>query len=555
MASTLNTGKRRYQPKGRQVDGHAVDAVEALLRQRLKSAPLRRDRLLDALHALQDARGHIDAQAIAALAQLMGLAQADVFEVATFYAHFDVVGDDAPPPPALSVRICDGVACQAAGADGVAKGLIGALGDGVRVVRAPCVGGCHTAPMAVVGRNRIGAASRDGVLAAVLQDRTRTVVPDYADLDAYRASGGYARLGQVLDDTMSRDVILEELDTSGLRGLGGAGFPVANKWRFLDGQAKPRCVVVNADEGEPGTFKDHHILTTNPHQMLDGALIAAHVVEAEDVYIYLRDEYADARAILEAEIEKLEASGLTLGLRVHLRRGAGSYVCGEESALLESLEGKRGLPRNRPPYPAEAGLFGRPTLINNVETLYWVADIARRGGQAYADAGRPRFYSVSGRVADPGVKLAPSGTTTRQLIETHAGGMADGHTLAAFLPGGASGGLFPAAMADEPLDFGVFEAHGGFIGSAAVVVLSQADDLADVVRNLVDFFVHESCGQCTPCRVGCDKLRMLTEPEDWNAELIEELAQVMRDGSICGLGQAAPNPVLTWLKYFGGVTS
>lgn len=540
----------RPSPKGRRTTEQALEDISNILGTDGAGLSLSRENMIEYLHALQDSVGHISASHIAALAKEMGLAQIEVFETATFYAHFDVLADDDAPPPPLTVRVCEGISCQLAGGLALIDALRGALGTGVRIQTVPCVGACDKAPVAVVGKNRITDAKAEKIVAAAVQDRTDISLPDYQGFDLYRESGGYSRFTALRDGVISRDAALMAIEESGLRGLGGAGFPVAAKWRFLKDTPKPRSVAVNADEGEPGTFKDHQILTSEPHRMLEGALIAAHVVDAEDVYIYLRDEYPDAHKILSDEIDKLESSGLTLGLRIHLRRGAGSYVCGEETALLESLEGKRGLPRNRPPYPAQSGLFGRPTLINNVETLYWVTGILQKGSAWYAKAGHPHFYSVSGRVADPGVKLAPTGTTLQQLVDDHCGGMADGHTLKAYLPGGASGGILPATLADVPLSFGTLEEYGCFIGSSAVVVLSDQDDMRAVVRNLVSFFAHESCGQCTPCRVGCDKLLALTDADIWDEGLINELAETMRDGSICGLGQAAPNPVTSVLRFF-----
>jgi len=532
-------------PKGRPVDPTAVEEVRALLDGDIPA----RNELIEALHAIQDHARCLSARHIAALAELMGLAQTEVYEVATFYAHFDVIGDHEAPPPDLTVRVCDGIACALAGADSLARDLAGTVGPGVRVKPAPCVGGCDSAPMAVVGQNRIGSATVASVRAAVETNATTTPTPAYRALDAYRADGGYT----ALEDCRSRgdrDGTIATIEESGLAGLGGAGFPTGRKLRFLGGTPKPRVVAINADEGEPGTFKDRHCLETDPHRVLEGALIAAWAVDADDVWIYLRDEYPHIRAILATEIAALASSGLARNVRLHLRRGAGAYICGEESAMLESLEGKRGLPRNRPPYPAQAGLFGRPTLIQNVETVWWLPEILGRGAEAFRDAGRPRFFSVSGRVVDPGVKLAPSDVTARQLIDDYSGGMAPGHTFKGYLPGGASGGILPAAEADQPLDFGALDSLGCFVGSAAIVVLSEADAVRPVARNLLAFFAEESCGQCTPCRLGCEKMIDLIDAPVWNRPLIEELSQAMADASICGLGQAAPNPVLCALRFF-----
>ncbi len=534
------------QPKGRQVDPAAVAEVRALL----GDAPTRRDLLIEHLHRIQDHHGCLTARHLAALAEVMRLAQAEVYEVATFYAHFDVVRDGETPPPPLTVRVCDGIACEMAGGADLKRDLAARLGPDVRVIGAPCVGACDRAPVAVVGRRQLGGATADAVADAVAAGATEPPLPAYPDLGRYIAGGGYATLRALRRGETTAEAVLASIEASGLRGLGGAGFPVTRKAGFLLAQPKPRTLVINADEGEPGTFKDRFCFETDPHRVLEGALILAAVVEAEAIYLYLRDEYPQAHAILTRELARLADAGLTDGLEMHLRRGAGAYICGEESALLESLEGKRGLPRNRPPFPAQRGLFGRPTLIHNVETAFWLREILELGADWYRGAGRPRLYSVSGRVRSPGVKRAPATVTARELIESHAGGMLDGHRFAAYLPGGASGGILPARLADLPLDFGALEAHGCFVGSGAVVVLSDRDDIRGVVGNLLRFFEDESCGQCTPCRVGCEKLLHLTAAPAWDAGLIGELSQAMADASICGLGQAAPNPVLSALRHF-----
>ena len=533
-------------PKGRQVEPGAL----AEIRELLGDAPRRRDLLIEYLHRIQDRHGHIAARHLAALAEDMRLSQAEVYEVATFYAHFNVLKEGEPPPPALTLRICDGTACKMSGAGELAEGIAQALGSEARVVRAPCVGACDKAPVAVVGQRQVTAASTESVRAAVASGGTAYDLPAYTDLDAYWAGDGYEVLRQCLDGTRSRDDVIAAVGESGLRGLGGAGFPVARKWRFLLNAPKPRTVIINADEGEPGTFKDRHCFETDPHRVLEGTLIAAWAVEAEAAYIYLRDEYPAINEILHREIARIEAAGLNGGVALHVRRGAGAYVCGEESALMESIEGKRGLPRNRPPYPAQAGLFGRPTLINNVESVYWLRDILEKGAPWFVEAGRPRFYSVSGRVTNPGVKRAPSGITIRRLIDEYCGGMVEGHTLEAYLPGGASGGILPASLADIPLDFGSLEKYGCFLGSAAVIVLSNADDIRETVIDLMRFFEDESCGQCTPCRVGTEKMLKLIERPKWDEALLGELAGAMIDASICGLGQAAPNPVMTAIRFF-----
>lgn len=541
-----SNSRRNDYPKGRQVDDDAIEEVRGLL----GDAPLDRHLLIEHLHLIQDSIGHIPHDLLAALAEEMRLSQADVYEVASFYAHFTIVADEDTPPPPLTVRVCGGPACKMAGAGGLASALRHAIGERVRIIEAPCMGACDKPPAVAVAFNRIAGASAATVEEAVDNGLTAPSMPAAKDLDAYIRDGGYDLLQACRAGERSTEAVLDEIERSGLGGLGGAGFPVAAKWRLLLDKPKPRILVVNADEGEPGTFKDRHCLETDPHRVLEAALIAAWAVEAEDVYIYLRDEYPHIRQLLARELMRLESIGLLNDTAVHLRRGAGSYVCGEETALLESLEGKRGLPRNRPPYPAEHGLFGRPTLVNNVETLYWVCDIVRDGGDAYRNAGRPHFYSVSGRVRDPGVKLAPSGVTVRKLIEHHSGGMADGHTFRGFLPGGASGGILPAELADLPLDFGTLDEHGAFIGSSAVIVLSDRDDIAELVGDLTAFFADESCGQCTPCRLGCEKLARLLDDTGGNETLILELAGAMAEASICGLGQSAANPVLSALRFF-----
>ncbi len=525
--------RRRAYPKGRRIDPAPREEIAGLI-----GDERRRDLLIEYLHLIQDRYGRLSAAHMAALAGEMGLAQAEVYETATFYSHFVVLDDNGEDHGKPVVRVCDGISCKMAGADGLAKKI---NNDGqARVKRTPCVGACDKAPVSVADIYKGGAG---------------LAVPDYPDFEAYRAGGGYRALGQCLSGGRTRRDMINDVEASGLRGLGGAGFPEGRKWRFLLDQPKPRLMVVNADEGEPGTFKDRHCLENNPHRVIEGALIAAWAVEADEVYIYLRDEYPQIREILLREIPKAEA-GLDgpdrNNPRIHLRRGAGSYVCGEETALIESIEGKRGLPRNRPPYPAQSGLFGLPTLVNNVETLFWVKEIAERGAGWYIEAGRPRLYSVSGRVREPGVKLAPAGTTVNQLIEDYSGGMAEGHVFKAYLPGGASGGILPAALGDLRLDFGALEAEGCFVGSAAVVVMSEADDMAETARDLMRFLADESCGQCTPCRLGTEKMLRLIEPPSWDKELIKELSQVMREASICGLGQAAPNPVLSVIRHFAG---
>jgi NADH:ubiquinone oxidoreductase subunit F (NADH-binding)/NADH:ubiquinone oxidoreductase subunit E len=547
------SGRRRGpdHPKGRQVDPAALAEVQALLGERER----RRDLLIEHLHLLQDRFGCLHARHLAALAEEMRLALVEVYEVASFYAHFDIVMDDEAPPPSLTVRVCDSLSCELAGAAQLLESLRARLGDGVRVMRAPCMGGCHNAPVVAIGHVLHEHATVDNVAAAVSVGDTHPNIPGFVGLEAYRAAGGYRLLEACLAGERKPEELIEILEHSGLRGLGGAGFPTGRKWRLVRQEPAPRLMAVNGDEGEPGTFKDRYFLETDPHRMIEGMLIAAWVVEAAEVYIYLRDEYPQCRAILETEIAAVEAAGLTPHTRIQLRRGAGAYICGEESAMLESIEGKRGLPRQRPPFPAQVGLFGRPTLCNNVETLYWVRDIVEKGVDWFTSQGRNgrkglRTFSVSGRVRDPGVKLAPAGITARELIEEFCGGMAEGHAFRGYLPGGASGGILPATMADIPMDFGTLEAEGCFTGSGAVVVLSDKDDMRAVALNLLRFFEDESCGQCTPCRAGTEKaVKLMTTPR-WDEPLLQELTQVMSDASICGLGQAAMNPVKQVLKHF-----
>ncbi len=539
--------RARSVPKGRIVDPHDLRTIQGLLGDR----PRDRHLLIEFLHLVQDEFGQISAGHLAALAEEMRLAFAEVFETATFYAHFDVVKEGDEPIPALTVRVCDSLTCEMFGAEKLLGSLQGSLGEGVRVVRAPCVGLCDYAPAVEVGHNFLKRADLASVKTAVAHGDTHPHFHDYIDYDAYRAAGGYQTLERLRSGALTVDGILTILDDGALKGLGGAGFPTGRKWRSVRGEKGPRLMAVNGDEGEPGTFKDQYYLNTDPHRFLEGTLIGAHVVEAAEVYIYIRDEYPIAREILANEIAKLPPGGPIL----HLRRGAGAYICGEESSMLESIEGKRGLPRHKPPFPFQVGLFGRPTLINNIETLYWIRDLIERGAVWWKSHGRNgrfglRSYSVSGRVKDPGVKLAPAGLTIKELIDEFCGGMSDGHTFAAYLPGGASGGILPASMNDIPLDFGTLEKYGCFIGSAAVIVMSDKDDVRAAALNLMRFFEDESCGQCTPCRVGTQKARMLMEQGVWDTTLLGELSDCMRDASICGLGQAASNPLTSIIRFF-----
>jgi formate dehydrogenase len=545
-------GRRaRKTPKGRQIETTALEEIQGLLTDR----PRRRDLLIEHLHLIQDKYGHLSAAHLTALAFEMKMALAEVYEVATFYAHFDVVKEGETPPPAVTVRVCDSLSCAMAGAEKLLAQLNGTLGENVRVIRAPCMGACDVAPVVAIGHVQTFHADAAKVEQAVQAHEHAHAATPGKPFETYRSEGGYALLKSCLDGVRTREDMIKAVDDSGLRGLGGAGFPTGRKWTFVRAEKGPRLMAVNGDEGEPGTFKDRYYLGLDPHRFIEGMLIAAWVVEAGDVYFYLRDEYPELRLMLLEEIAKVEAAGLTPHTRVHLRRGAGAYICGEESAMIESIEGKRGLPRHRPPYVAQNGIFGRPTLVQNIETLYWIRDIVTSGAAWFTSHGRRerkgfRSFSVSGRVNNPGVKLAPAGITMRELIAEYCGGMQDGHDFKGFLPGGASGGVLPESMADIPLDFGTLEPYGSFVGSHAVVILSQHDDMKAVALNLMKFFEDESCGQCTPCRVGTEKAVKLMEQGPWNADLLNDLSTAMRDASICGLGQAAPNPLQSVMKHF-----
>ncbi len=550
-ASAATPKAPRPYGKGRIVDLRALNEV----RQALGEAPHKRDLLIEHLHAIQDRFGHLSAAHIVALAHEMKLATTEVYEVATFYHHFDVIREGQPVPPALTVRVCDSVTCEMFGARELIAGLQSALGEAVRVQPVPCVGRCDEAPVAVVGWNPIAQADTKRVQAAVDDGATECPPPAHAiDSEHYNAEGGYDLYRACLSGERDVESIITELEHAGLRGLGGAGFPAGRKWRILRDQPKPRLLAVNADEGEPGTFKDRYYLERDPHRFLEGCLIAAWAVEIDDVYIYTRDEYPGVRELLERSVAELRAEFDALP-EIHLRRGAGAYICGEESAMIESIEGKRGMPRLRPPYVAEVGLFGRPTLEHNAETLYWVRELVEKGGAWFAGHGRNgrtglRSFSVSGRIKKPGVHLAPAGISVRELIDEYCGGMLDGHRFYGYFPGGASGGILPASLGDVPLDFDTLQPHGSFIGSAAVIILSDHDRARDAALNAMRFFEHESCGQCTPCRVGSEKAVKLMSAERWDQPLLEELAQVMEDASICGLGQAAPNPLRSVMKHF-----
>ena len=547
--------RQKSQLKGRQADEASLQEVRALLLLDSEVLKQRRDLLIEQLHKINDTFRGLHERHLVALAKLMNIPMAEVYEVATFYHHFEVIreGEQAPQ---FTLRVCDGLSCEMAGAATLLNKLKASLGTSkIKVVSAPCVGRCEQAPVAVVHQHEIGHATVEKVLAAVQAEATQPVAPDYIDLDAYMAEGGYALLQSLSSGVQNTEAVIKAMEDSGLRGLGGAGFPAGRKWRIVSEQAAPRLMAVNIDEGEPGTFKDRTYLERDPHRFLEGMLVAAHVVGIDAIYIYLRDEYHACRQVLETELQKLKANSAIHLPMIELRRGAGAYICGEESAMIESIEGKRGEPRMRPPYIAQVGLFGRPTLEHNFETLYWVRDIVQKGPDWFSGFGRHgrkglRSFSVSGRVKKPGVKLAPAGITMAELIEEYCGGMQDGHKFYAYLPGGASGGILPASLSDIPLDFDTLQAYGCFIGSAAVIVLGHQDSARNAALNMMNFFAHESCGQCTPCRVGTEKAVQLMQAAVWDNATLEDLNQVMVDASICGLGQAAPNPVRCVQKYF-----
>ncbi|MEO0487253.1 MAG: NAD(P)H-dependent oxidoreductase subunit E [Pseudomonadota bacterium] len=544
-------GKGRHTPKGRQLD----DQAWAQVRDLLGDAPRRADLLIEFLHLIQDAYGHLSAAHLRALAEELRLSMAEVYEVATFYAHFDVVKEGETPPPALTIRVCDSLSCELAGAQQLKSALERGLDPAaVRVLRAPCMGRCDTAPVLELGHHHIDHATPDKVQAALAAGHVHPDMPDYETLADYQTDGGYSTL-RALRESGDWEDVQAKIKASGLRGLGGAGFPSGTKWGFVRANPGPRYLAVNGDEGEPGTFKDRYYLERTPHLFLEGMLIAAWAVEAETAFIYMRDEYPAVLEILRQEIAALEQAGLVEPGYIDLRRGAGAYICGEESAMIESIEGKRGIPRHRPPYVAQVGIHGRPTLVHNVETLHWIARVCREGPEclnAVEQNGRTglRSYSVSGRVAQPGVYLLPAGSTITDIIAA-AGGMAPGHAFKAYQPGGPSSGLLPATINDVPLDFDTLQPLGTFIGSAAVVVLSDQDSARGAALNMLRFFEDESCGQCTPCRVGCEKAVKLMQAERWDQPLLEELSTLMVDASICGLGQAAPNPIRSVIKHFG----
>jgi len=547
--------RKRNKMRGEQRGRHVTQTAQEQIRDLLGSETPRRDLLIEYLHLIQDEFGHIAADHITALAAEMQLATTEIYEVATFYHHFDVIreGDDAPPE--LTVRVCDSITCEMYGANELVAKLEGIVGDDVRVQRVPCVGRCEQAPVAVVGMNPIHQATEKQVMQEVNANNSKAELPNCIDFTSYQESGGYATLKKIVAGDIDNESVISTLEDSNLRGLGGAGFPAGRKWRIVRDQEAPRIMAVNIDEGEPGTFKDRYYLERDPHRFFEGMLIAAHVVGTDSIYIYLRDEYAGIRESMESELAKLKANPPCELPHIELRRGAGAYICGEESAMIESIEGKRGMPRLRPPFVAQVGVFGRPTLEHNMETLYWIREIIEKGGEWFTSHGRNgrkglRSFSVSGRVKKPGVHLAPAGITIKELIEEYCDGMADGHEFYGYFPGGASGGILPASMGDIPLDFDTLNEYGCFIGSAAIIVFSDADNARDVAKNAMSFFEHESCGKCTPCRVGTSKAVKLMSKAEWDQPLMNELSKTMMDASICGLGQAASNPMNSVLKYF-----
>ena len=538
--------------KGRQSDDQSIDDLKNLIP---NDYFRQRDMLIESLHLIQDRYKCLKPKHLTALSELTNLPLTEIYETASFYAHFDIYKEDDLTPPDTTIRVCDGITCEMNGCKSLEKDLKDNLDSNVRVVRAPCMGRCHQAPVVEVGKKHFVNANLNLVQKALEEQDTKPVIPNYISYDDYVKEGGYKILKDCIEDKKDPMKLIEEMEQSGLRGLGGAGFPTGRKWRFVRAEDKPRLMAINGDEGEPGTFKDHHYLTRDPHRFLEGMLIAAWVVEATDVYIYMRDEYPDVIKFLKKEIKILEDNNLNIQTRIHFRRGAGAYICGEESSMLESLEGKRGLPRHKPPFPSQVGLFGRPTLIHNVETVFWVREILEKGAVWFSSHGLNgrkglRTYSVSGRVKNPGVKLAPAGISIKQLIDEYCGGIQEGHTFKAYLPGGASGGILPAKLDNVPLDFDTLQEHGCFIGSAAVVVLSDKDNMKDIAKNLMFFFHDESCGQCTPCRNGTEKALKLMNESSWDVDLLKELSSAMMDASICGLGQAAPNPMLSVIKHF-----
>ena len=551
--TSLKKKKRRWTPKGRQVEDKYLDEVSKLF----SGLIFKRDELIEYLHILQDKFGVLYDKHLVALSTIINLPLSEIYEVATFYAHFNIVKDSKDYNPVNVVRVCESLTCELFGAHKLLQDIKKLENKNIKVVPGPCMGRCNVAPTVCVGKNYVDLANFDKVKKTIDEKTFDPFIPDYINLSSYKKNGGYEIADKIKNGVISKKQVLDSLNESGLKGKGGAGFPTGKKWEIVSNYNGKKYVAVNGDEGEPGTFKDRSYLESDPHRFLEGALIASYFINAQKVYIYMRDEYPAVIKILLDEINKMEDEEIIPKDFFIVRRGAGAYICGEESAMIESIEGKRGLPRHRPPYVAEIGLFGCPTLTNNLETLFWVRDIIEKGAKWFAEKGSNgnkgfHSFSVSGRVKNPGVKVAPAGITIQQLIDEYCDGMADGHTFKGYLPGGASGGILPATMNDIPLDYGSKELMdaGCFLGSAAVVVLSDHDNMKDVALNLLKFFEEESCGQCTPCRSGTEKTVKLMQEKNWNKEKLKDLSEVMAQASICGLGQAATNPLNSVLKYF-----
>ena len=551
--TSLKKKKRRWTPKGRQVEDKYLDEVSKLF----SGLIFKRDELIEYLHILQDKFGVLYDKHLVALSTIINLPLSEIYEVATFYAHFNIVKDSKDYNPVNVVRVCESLTCELFGAHKLLQDIKKLENKNIKVVPGPCMGRCNVAPTVCVGKNYVDVANFDKVKKTIDEKSFEPFIPDYINLSSYKKNGGYEIADKIKNGVISKKQVLDSLNESGLKGKGGAGFPTGKKWEIVSNYNGKKYVAVNGDEGEPGTFKDRSYLESDPHRFLEGALIASYFINAQKVYIYMRDEYPTVIKILLDEINKMEDEEIIPKDFFIVRRGAGAYICGEESAMIESIEGKRGLPRHRPPYVAEIGLFGCPTLTNNLETLFWVRDIIEKGAKWFAEKGTNgnkgfHSFSVSGRVKNPGVKVAPAGITIQQLIDEYCDGMADGHTFKGYLPGGASGGILPATMNDIPLDYGSKELMdaGCFLGSAAVVVLSDHDNMKDVALNLLKFFEEESCGQCTPCRSGTEKTVKLMQEKNWNKEKLKDLSEVMAQASICGLGQAATNPLNSVLKYF-----
>ena len=556
--SSLKKKKRRWQPKGRQPENNYYEDVSNLL----QGINFRRDELIEYLHILQDKFGVLYDKHLVALSTIINLPLSEIYEVATFYAHFNIVKNSETFEPLQVVRVCESLTCELFGAHKLLEDLKSNENKNIKVVPGPCMGRCDVAPTVCVGKNYVDHASTQSVTETIKNKDFEALIPDYIELDQYKKDGGYKISGQVSEGKIGNTEIINILKESGLKGKGGAGFPTGMKWEIVSKQNGTKYVAVNGDEGEPGTFKDRNYLEKDPHRFLEGALIASLFIKAANVYIYMRDEYPAVIKILKDEILKLENEKIIPKGHFVIRRGAGAYICGEESAMIESIEGKRGLPRHRPPYVAEVGLFNSPTLTNNLETLFWIRDILEKGAKWYAEKGTGgnkgfHSFSVSGRVKEPGVKVAPAGITIQELIDDYCGGMKKDNIFKGYLPGGASGGILPASMNKIPLDYGSKELTdaGCFLGSAAIVVLSDKDNMKDVALNLLKFFEEESCGQCTPCRVGTEKTVKLMKEKIWNKEKLADLSEVMSQASICGLGQAATNPLNSVLKYFGNEIS